>query len=283
MPSMLHPALAAAFACALVAAGIWCNRRWIGWLPDDPPRAGRKQHQRPMPLAGILLAPAALPWLLGAGAFWLLAGFAVAAATGFVDDWQKERGGDFDWRGKALGLGVAAGLAACEVVLPVDAPWRWLAVVLLVFVLTNATNFLDNTDGVATALAATSLLVLGGGGGTAAAIAFAALGFLPWNWPRPRAFLGDAGAYALGLATGVFAAGAALPQPGWLLAVAVQLADFTQVVVARVWLGLPPWVGDRRHLTHIAQNLGLPRWAVAPTFAALALGLGLLALGLAAN
>jgi UDP-N-acetylmuramyl pentapeptide phosphotransferase/UDP-N-acetylglucosamine-1-phosphate transferase len=277
MPSMPHPAAAAALALLLVAIGTWCNRRWIGWLPDDPPRAGRKQHARPMPLAGILVVPAALPWLVDARSWWLLAGFVLAAAIGFVDDWQKERERDFDWRWKALGLGVAAALAATGILSPTDALWTWLGAVLFVFVLTNATNFLDNTDGVAAALAAVSLLVLGAGGGPAMAIGCAALGFLPWNWPRPRAFLGDAGAYALGLATGVFAADAVRYEPVWLLAVAVQLADFGQVVFARLWLRVPPWVGDRRHLTHIAQNLGLPRRAIAPVFAAVALLLALAA------
>ena len=38
-------------------------------------------------------------------------------------------------------------------------------------------------------------------------------------------------------------------------------------LAARVSLGLPPWVGDRRHLTHIAQNAGVPRIAIAPLFA----------------
>lgn len=279
MPSTLHPAAAAALASALVALGTWCNRRWIGWLPDDPPRPGRKQHARPMPLAGVVLVPATLPWLIAAHQWWLLAGFTLAAAVGFVDDWQKEHERDLGWRSKAIGLGVAAVLAAIEITAPFTEPWRFGCAVVFVFVLTNATNFLDNTDGVAVALAATSLLVLGlaGGNALAAAVGFAALGFLPWNWPRPHAFLGDAGAYALGLALGVFTVGAAQDDPTWLLAAALPLADFGQVVIARLWLGHPPWVGDRRHLTHIAQNLGLPRVAIAPVFAAVALLLALVA------
>lgn len=285
MPPWSQPVAAAAAATALVAAGTWCNRRWFGWLPDDVPHGQRKLHTRPMPLAGILVAPAAAPWLAAASAWWLLAGFVGAALVGFADDWRKETGRELDWRWKGLGLAAAAAVAACEVALPHEAPWRWLAVTAFVFVLANATNFLDNTDGVATALAATSLLVLGIGaapllGGTAvacAAVGWAAVGFLPWNWPRPRVFLGDSGAYALGLATGVFAAAGALVEPAALLAVAVQLTDFAQVVLARLWLHVPPWIGDRRHLTHIVQNLGLPRIAVAPTFAGLALLLGLAA------
>jgi UDP-N-acetylmuramyl pentapeptide phosphotransferase/UDP-N-acetylglucosamine-1-phosphate transferase len=275
MPTLPHPAAAAVLTCTLVAAGTWCNRHCIGWLPDDLPRAGRKQHERPTPLAGILLLPAAVPWSWAAGALWLLLGVAIAAAVGFADDRLKERSRDLDWRWKAAGLGLAATAGACELGLPHEQPWLWLGVVGFVFVLTNATNFLDNTDGVAVALAATSLLLLGGSSGAAAAFGFAALGFLPWNWPRPRVFLGDSGAYALGLATGVCAARGALQQPQLLLAVGVQLVDFLQVVGARLWLGLPPWVGDRRHLTHVVQNLGLPRPATAPVFAAVALLLGL--------
>jgi hypothetical protein len=43
-------------------------------------------------------------------------------------------------------------------------------------------------------------------------------------------------------------------------------------------LAVPPWVGDRRHLTHILQNLGIARVAIAPIFAAVAVGTGLAAI-----
>jgi UDP-N-acetylmuramyl pentapeptide phosphotransferase/UDP-N-acetylglucosamine-1-phosphate transferase len=149
----------------------------------------------------------------------------------------------------------------------------WLLVCVFLFVLTNATNFLDNTDGVGAGVAAASLLVLSGGHGWFGAMGFAAVGFLPWNWPRPRLFLGDAGAYALGLLAAIAIGRRVVVDAEALWLAAVPLADFTQVVVARLWLGHPPWVGDRRHLTHVAQNLGLPRWLCAPLFAVLAIGL----------
>ncbi len=279
---MIAPAWAALAAAAAAGLADWTNRRWRGWLPDDPPRPGRKQHARPMPLAGITIAIAALPWLFAGSAWWLGAGLALATGVGFRDDWSKERGDGLDWRTKGLGLMLAVGLAATEVADPLRAPLDWLACVALSFVLVNATNFLDNTDGVAASLSATSLLVLGGlglGADLDTPVAWAALGFLPWNWPRPRLFLGDSGAYALGLAVATTASAAALREPWTLGAVAVQLGDFVQVVCARLALGLPPWVGDRRHLTHIAQNLGLPRQVVAPLFAALALAIGLACVG----
>lgn len=273
---MIDPRWAVLAATVCLGVGDWCNRRWFGWLPDDPPRPGRKQHARPMPLAGIALLPAFLPWCVAARAWLPLAAIAVAATTGFVDDRNKERGHDLDWRVKALGLAFAAGAVAAAVAPPLEQPLWWLGGTALVFVLTNATNFLDNTDGVAASVAGVSLLVLGTGAAGSAdewivAAGLAALAFVPWNWPRPRLFLGDGGAYALGVATG-YALLRALPgQPLALTATAVQLVDFTQVVVARLVIGVPPWVGDRRHLTHIAQNAGVPRFAVAPLFAALAL------------
>ncbi len=274
---MIAAGWAALASCVLAAASDLCNRRVVGWLPDDPPHPGRKQHARPMPLAGIVLAPAIAPWLIAASAWWPLAAMSIAAAVGFADDWKKERGAGLDWRTKGLGLAVAAGCAATAIVSPEHAVWTWLGIATFVFVLTNATNFLDNTDGVAASLSAVSLLMVSSGNGWAGAAGFAALGFLPWNWPRPRLFLGDSGAFALGVLAGIAVASAARHNASALACAAVQLADFVQVVVARVWLAVPPWVGDRRHLTHIAQNLGLPRIAIAPVFAAIAFALAQLA------
>jgi UDP-GlcNAc:undecaprenyl-phosphate GlcNAc-1-phosphate transferase len=229
-----------------------------------------------MPLAGIVLAAPLLAWTVSAGLWLLAAGIAVAAGIGFFDDRTKDREQDLSWQTKALFLLAAAGLAAAEAASPTTSPWQWLGLLLAIFVLTNATNFLDNTDGVAAMLSATSLLALSGGQGPLAAAGFAALGFLPCNWPRPRAFLGDSGAYALGVCCGYGLAtrlhqGDAL----WLAALplAVQLIDFVQVLTARLWLGVSPFVGDRRHLTHVLQNVGIRPWLVAPLLAGLAVAI----------
>lgn len=266
-------ALAAPATATLVFVGYWLNRRIVGWLPDDPPGPARKQHGRPIPLAGILLLPAAGVWLGLLQDWFALAAVVVAAAVGWFDDRGKEHDRDLDWRLKAVGLFVAAGLVAAGTVDPTARPGLFLAVVLFAFVLTNATNFLDNMNGVTASLAAVSLIALGAGTGPFAAIGFAALGFLPFNWPRARVFLGDSGAYLLGIAASTVAARAAVLDPWALAAVAVPFLDFTQVVIARIALGLAPWVGDRRHLTHIVHHRGVPRWAIAPLFAAVAIGL----------
>ena len=93
-------------------------------------------------------------------------------------------------------------------------------------------------------------------------VPWAYLGFLPLNWPRAFAILGDAGALPLGFLLGAQAL--RLPLRETLAVSIVPLCDFTQVVLARLWLGYAPWIADRRHLTHIAQNLGMPRVLIAP-------------------
>ncbi len=277
---MIAAAWAALASSALLLLGDLVNRRVRGWMPDDPPRPGRKLHARPIPLAGVLLAPAIAPWLVAERDVPALVALTVATAVGFLDDHGKERGHDLDWRWKALGLAVAAAAAATAIVSPARDPVPWCVLFLFAFVLTNATNFLDNTDGVATGLGAAMLLSANGGvHGTSgiAAAGFAAVGFLPWNWPRPRLFLGDAGAYALGVLAAIAIGRLVVVDVRALWLAALPLVDFTQVVAARLWLGLPPWVGDRRHLTHVVQNLGLQRWLCAPLFTAAAVGLALLA------
>ncbi|MFY9344580.1 MAG: hypothetical protein WAT39_18960, partial [Planctomycetota bacterium] len=216
-------------------------------------------------------------WFVAAAAWWELAALAVAAAVGFADDRGKERGPGLDWRWKGLGLLVASALAATAATSPGADPLTFLYFAAFAFALTNATNFLDNTDGVAASLSAVTLLAATGGAGPFAAAGFAALAFVPWNWPFPRLFLGDAGAYTLGLAAAMALQPRLQADCQALAFAAVQLLDLVQVVLARLWLGVRPWVGDRRHLTHIVQNLGLPRLAVAPVFAALALALAALA------
>lgn len=271
---------ASLLATALLAGGVLIQRHVVAWLPLDVPGPGRKQHGRPIPLAGALLTPPLLLWMLW-DPLWpgdRLAAAAVALATliGWFDDRGKAHGGGLDWRSKAIGLAIVAGLAAASTCDPTHAPLRWLLFAGFTFVFVNALNFLDNQNGVAAAVAAVTLLTAGNGlagmlgNDWTAAAAAAALAFLPWNWPRARLFLGDAGAYALGTAAAVAVCDGLRHGPSTLWLAAVPLADFTQVVTVRLWLGQRPWVGDRRHLTHRALQLGAPTWALAPLFGAVA-------------
>jgi UDP-GlcNAc:undecaprenyl-phosphate GlcNAc-1-phosphate transferase len=114
-------------------------------------------------------------------------------------------------------------------------------------------------------------------------LTFGALtGFLPYNFPRARAFLGDAGSHLVGYLLAVLAI---LPHfytakqrgPRWvvltpLLVLAVPLLDLVWVVLLRWRLGKPFYVGDTNHLSHRLVRLGLsPARAVVVIWAASAL------------
>ena len=263
---------------AALAALLWAYRRGRDVLPEDCPRPGRKRHGRPTPMAGIAPALAAALCFGLADRPFLSAAVLVAAATGFGDDLRKSRHDGLGWKLKAGGLLLASGLVV-QGAHGLDAvSWPTaLGFVAATFVCINATNFLDNMHGVATAIACTGLaLVAANGPDIAVPLTAVWLVFLPFNWPSGRAFLGDAGAYALGTSLAAAALLAADGRPLAALApTSILFLDFTQVVCARLYLGYAPWIGDRRHLSHLLLGQGIPLPLVAPTLAALAALLGL--------
>ena len=257
----------------------------------DPPGPGRKQHRHATPLVGIVLLPVLLLWQIMGSHYVLAAATAMVSVLGYLDDRRKVQGGLLV-HSKTIVLALAAMVVAAQHASPLQPPFAFCCASLLAFVLVNATNFLDNTNGVCASITAASLLTVHRGND---ASGFAALGFLCCNWPRALVFLGDAGAYALGLCVADAALGqlplsplAMRPFTGQieatyhaflsgaflLLPFMVQLVDFTQVLCVRLWLGSPPWVGDQLHLTHRVERLGLPRVLVAPLFGGTALALG---------
>ncbi len=97
-------------------------------------------------------------------------------------------------------------------------PWAGPVTLVWVVAMTNAFNFMDGLDGLAGGCAALAAAVfallawLAGAGPAAAAavvLAAAVLGFLPFNLPRARIFMGDAGSQFLGFAFAALAAAAA--------------------------------------------------------------------------
>ena len=151
-----------------------------------------------------------------------------------------------------------------------------MATIAWVVVAANALNLFDNFDGAAggvTVLAAGALALWWGIGrgptALAAALAGAAAGFLVWNFPPARLFMGDAGSHFLGTALAGLTlldggrAGTASPAP-WPLAVvvpivllAVPLFDTALVAVERRRHGRPLAVGGRDHTAHRLALLGL--------------------------
>lgn len=169
--------------------------------------------------------------------------------------------------------------------------------VLWLVVITNSFNFLDNMDGLSAGVAAICTLFLslcGVMAGQALVPALgclllgAILGFLAFNFPPARVFMGDAGSLLLGYMIAVLAALTTYhvsdgSQPPYALAMplvilAVPLYDFASVVVIRLFEGRNPLRGDQRHFSHRLVERGLSR-----RLAVLTIYLATAATGLAAT
>ena len=158
---------------------------------------------------------------------------------------------------------------------------------LWLVVITNAFNFLDNMDGLAAGvgtIVATVLMIatiINNQYFIAFSLALlvgAQLGFLIFNFPPARIFMGDGGSMVIGwllaiatvrttfvdttdtdYALGTAWYGVFMP----LVVLAVPLYDFTSVVLIRTLQGRSPFVGDQQHFSHRLVQRGLtPRRAV---------------------
>lgn len=137
-----------------------------------------------------------------------------------------------------------------------------LATVGAVMVLVNVWNFMDGIDGLAASqalLAAAALgFVVGGGPWAWLSAAFAAslAGFLPFNFPRARIFLGDVGSGAIGyvLASLLVVAWNRWPEQ-WallMLPIAAFLVDASFTLAMRIMRGEKWWTP---HVQHAYQQL----------------------------
>ncbi len=225
----------------------------------------------------------------------ITAGAVAMTILGVLDD-KHELRALHKFTGQVLiALGVAAAGVRVTLFVP-SVAFSFLITVLWLLTVINAFNFMDNMNGLCTGLGA----IAAGWFAVVAAldsqylvalIAFlscgALLGFLPHNFPTARAFLGDAGSHLVGYLLGVLAI---LPhfytvrEPRRLavltplLVLAVPLADLAWVVLLRLRMGKPFYVGDTNHLSHRLVRAGLNRplavvliWLAAALIAALAL------------
>jgi UDP-GlcNAc:undecaprenyl-phosphate GlcNAc-1-phosphate transferase len=149
--------------------------------------------------------------------------------------------------------------------------------ILWVLTVVNAFNFMDNMNGLCAGLGAIgawqfAVIAATDGEYLVATIAFlmcgALAGFLPWNFPNARAFLGDAGSHLVGYLLAVMAILPHFytrqnPRPlavlSPLLVLAVPLADLAWVVILRTRAGKPFWIGDTNHLSHRLVRAGQSR------------------------
>jgi UDP-GlcNAc:undecaprenyl-phosphate/decaprenyl-phosphate GlcNAc-1-phosphate transferase len=226
----------------------------------------------------------------------ILAGAVGMLLLGLWDDKRELRPAVKFFCQFAIALMVAASGARITLFVP-NAVFSYVLTVLWILTVINAFNFMDNMNGLCSGLGTIGALYFGLTAATApipqylvALIAFlvsgALIGFLPYNFPRARSFLGDSGSHLVGYLLAVLAI---LPHfytsrnPHFfavltpILILAVPLGDLVWVVILRWRLGKPFYIGDNNHLSHRLVQAGLGRaqavliiWFLALIFGALA-------------
>ena len=215
--------------------------------------------------------------------------------VGCLDD-KYELRPKWKFMGQALtALLVAASGARITLFVP-NPVFHYAVTTLWILAVINAFNFMDNMNGLCAGLGAIAAGYFAGiaardGQYLVALIAFltcgALLGFLPYNFPRARAFLGDSGSHLVGYLLAVLAILPHFYTPQhprhWavllpLCVLAVPLGDMAWVVVLRWRLGRPFYIGDTNHLSHRLVRWGFSRthavlviWGIAAAFGALGL------------
>ena len=147
--------------------------------------------------------------------------------------------------------------------------WEWGWVVQLLAIpgliwMTNLYNFMDGIDG----LAGMEAVCTGGSGSLlmmwtgirglpegSMALAAASAGFLVWNWPPAKIFMGDVGSGFLGFVFGLFALSSYRERPSllwiWLILLSVFVVDSTLTLIRRLLRG-ERWY--EAHCTHAYQH-----------------------------
>ena len=313
--------------CLAVAVLPLCAAAARRWGVMDKP-GGRKDHGEPVPLAGgsALFVAVSIPALVAAHYAHELAVFIPEGLHPYVD------GLDLRWNVLCWVLGGALinlVLGAWDDARPLS-PWLRLAVqslaawlpvnaglsahvfgdpladailtILFMVTITNAFNFIDNMNGLATGVAFISALHLFTlaqaegevfDAGLLALVLGALAAVLLANFPRARVFLGDSGSTSVGFLLAALAVahtfahrspGSDLPPlalAGPLLVLAVPVIDFALVFCTRLARGVHPFTAGHDHLSHRLLRHGMTRrgavvwlWGVA-ILAGLPLHLGI--------
>ncbi len=254
------PMLVGVLALELVSA-----EQWGRWLPALEPLL-------PRVLAGDAAVRPSVVTAIG-----LLGCMTLMHVTGLVDDRRSLSAG--------LKLLVQIGAAAVMAVffdvrlltLLGDVP-SVIVTVLWIVTITNAINFMDNMDGLAGGVSAIAAALLMAAtiineqwfiAGVLALLVGSLAGFLVFNFPPAKIFMGDGGSLVIGFLLGVLTARTTFLHPdlggGWyavfmpVIILAIPLYDFASVTLIRLKQGKSPFVGDQQHFSHRLVQRGLSR------------------------
>lgn len=261
----------------------------FGWGLDTPDLA-RKQHAGPVPRTGglPLFLVFVVIWIgLGLtgrsplnGEWWgVLGGGVIFFALGFMDDLHP-LGAKVKLCGQILGGFTAwmLGLRITAITYPVgnfSLDVTGASILLTVFWLIavpNLINLIDGADGLAGGLGLLLLATIAYVGWTvsqtdvtilALGVGGALLGFLVFNFPPARIFLGDGGAYLLGF----LIAALSLKSEGKgsvagvlfvvVIALGIPIADTLLALLRRAVRGFPLFKADADHIHHRLRHLGV--------------------------
>lgn len=203
-----------------------------------------------------------VPSVLSVG---MAASLVLVACTGLVDDWRG-----LSPKARLLLHVLAASVGLCAIggmpilcfagfTLPSGLWLTGFGLVFLVWYL-NLFNFMDGINGIAAVetitigLSGSLLCVLShhtDGALMPLFLVASVLGFLCWNFPRARIFMGDAGSGFLGLTLGFLTlfAGHMAPERfwGWLIFAGVFVVDATVTLLVRLFQGQNVFDAHRTH------------------------------------
>ena len=247
----------------------------------DIPNA-RSSHSVPTPRGGgvaivisylaavpLLASNGLLPWPI---ALSLFGSGLIIAIIGFLDDH-----GHIAARWRLLGHFCAAGWALFWIegmpavqLFGTSVSLGWVGHVLAAFYLVwmlNLYNFMDGIDGIASieaicvCLGISLIYWVGGFPNLIWApllLAAAVTGFLYWNFPPARIFMGDAGSGFLGITVGVLSLQAAWAKPElfwvWLVLLGVFIVDATFTLMRRLLRGDKVYEAHRSHAYQYASR-----------------------------
>lgn len=270
------------FLSFLLSLGLVPGVRWLSFKTGKIARPRKDRwHNRPTPtLGGIGIYLAFMAAVLAASAIsgdWLqarwelLAGAALIFGLGLWDDFRP-----LSPPAKMVGQILAAAIIVSSGRVIDFFPWGFANVILTFFWLvgiTNAINLLDNMDGLAGGIAAIAagflayffwtgdspFLML-----VSLALAGSILGFLVFNFPPARIFMGDSGSLLLGFTLAALAV-SHRPRASDVLSVMgvpvmlflLPILDTGLVTITRLLRGQSPAQGGADHTSHRLIAFGL--------------------------
>jgi len=255
----------------------WIRRAALALGFVDAPSA-RKAHRTPTPLLGgaaiflgaifgvlIYYRGDPEPTVIG-----VVLATTVVALTGLLDDYRPLPAG-VKLGGQVLGVLILA-YFGIRVRLPVPEAVNYAITLIWLLGITNAINFLDNMDGLSAGISAVIsafilLLALFNDQFLVAALAAgllgACLGFLRYNFPPARIFMGDVGTMFLGFLLAVMGIQLRFPDNSnfvtWMVPVflfGLPIFDMCLVVLSRLRRGISPSTAGRDHTSHRLVQLG---------------------------